>query len=206
MPRPTPVKGSMGFQMQAEMERMRKDKVRPDIASYSTLINAHGAAEAEKLLDRMAGDKVKPNNTIYNALMRKHVKEGDRVEGCERIMRRMVRDGRKLRFHYHTECFSGDADPRTQQNSSFSTRNDYHEKTAPKLSSLEGPRACTDADGRKLGREVFKDKAPASVGVGKWNSGPLGVSRGYHPPAATLLTVKDLPCEKGRRRTYDNNK
>ena len=118
----------------------------------------------------------------------------------------MVRDGRKLRFHYHTECFSGDADPRTQQNSSFSTRNDYHAKTAPKLSSLEGPRACTDADGRKLGREVFKDKAPASVGVGKWNSGPLGVSRGYHPPAATLLTVKDLPCEKGRRRTYDNNK
>ena len=66
-------------------------------------------------------------------------------------------------------------------------------------------RACTDADGRKLGREVFKDKAPASVGVGKWNSGPLGVSRGYHPPAHTL-TVADLPCEKGRRRTYDNNK
>ena len=31
-------------------------------------------------------------------------------------------------------------------------------------------------------------------------------SAGYHPPAATLLTVKDLPCEKGRRRTYDNNK
>ncbi|MDC3321730.1 hypothetical protein OAV88_03930 [bacterium] len=25
-----------------------------------------------------------------------------------------VRDGRKLRFFYHEECFSGNADPRTQ--------------------------------------------------------------------------------------------
>ena len=139
------------------------------------------------------------NRTVTCRACKKTIMRGESV---------MVRDGRKLRFHYHTECFSGDADPRTQQNSSFSTRNDYHAKTAPKLSSLEGPRACTDADGRKLGREVFKDKAPASVGVGKWNSGPLGVSRGYHPPAETLarLTVADLPCEKGRQRTYDRSK
>jgi hypothetical protein len=120
----------------------------------------------------------------------------------------MVRDGRKLRFHYHASCFSGDADPRTQNNSSFKERPDYHEKTAPKLSSLEGPRACRDADGRVLSRIIFKDKAPATVGIGKWN-GPLGISeRGYHPPAHTLarLTVFDLPSEKGRRRTYDRSK
>ena len=136
------------------------------------------------------------NRTVTCRACKKTIMRGESV---------MVRDGRKLRFHYHTECFSGEADPRTQRNSSFSSRSDYHEKTAPKLSSLEGPRACRDADGRKLGREVFKDKAPASVGVGKWNSGPLGVSRGYHPPAETLarLTVADLPCEKGKRRTYD---
>ena len=133
------------------------------------------------------------NRTVTCRACKKTIMRGESV---------MVRDGRKLRFHYHTACFSGEADPRTQQNSSFARRSDYHAKTAPKLSSLEGPRACTDADGRKLGREVFKAEAPASVGVGKWNSGPLGVSRGYHPPAHTL-TVADLPCEKGKRRTYD---
>jgi len=26
----------------------------------------------------------------------------------------VCRDGRKLRFHYHEKCFSGEADPRTQ--------------------------------------------------------------------------------------------
>ena len=100
----------------------------------------------------------------------------------------MVRDGRKLRFHYHAACFSGDADPRTQAGSSYAGRADYHAPTAPRLSSLEGPRAHTDADGRALGRAVFKPEPPRTVGVGKWNAGPLGVPRGYHPPAHTLRT------------------
>lgn len=59
-----------------------------------------------------------------------------------------------------------------------------------------------------LSRIIFKDKAPATVGIGKWN-GPLGISeRGYHPPAHTLarLTVFDLPSEKGLRRNYDRSK
>ncbi|KAI9334880.1 hypothetical protein BDR26DRAFT_546241 [Obelidium mucronatum] len=30
-----------------------------------------------------------------------------------------VRDGRKMRFFYHTYCYTGNADPRTQPNSSF---------------------------------------------------------------------------------------
>ena len=139
------------------------------------------------------------NRTVTCRACKKTVMGGESV---------MVRDGRKLRFHYHTSCFSGDADPRTQQNSSFKERPDYHEKTAPKLSSLEGPRACRDADGRVLSRIIFKDKAPATVGIGKWN-GPLGISeRGYHPPAHTLarLTVFDLPSEEGLRRNYDRSK
>ena len=45
----------------------------------------------------------------------------------------MVRDGRKLRFFYHTKCFTGDADPRSQENSSFIKRPDYHKKTAPAI-------------------------------------------------------------------------
>jgi hypothetical protein len=53
----------------------------------------------------------------------------------------MVRDGRKLRFFYHCDCFTGDADPRTQENSSFFEKKQYHQISAPKVSSLEGPRA-----------------------------------------------------------------
>ena len=89
----------------------------------------------------------------------------------------MVRDGRKLRFFYHEKCFTGSADPRTQTNSSFSTQVVYHKNTAPKISSLEGPKACHDADGRVLGRQVFKSEAPSTVGHGKWSVG----QRGYRP-------------------------
>ena len=31
----------------------------------------------------------------------------------------IYRDGRRIRLMYHTKCFSGDADPRTQTGSSF---------------------------------------------------------------------------------------
>ena len=32
------------------------------------------------------------------------------------------RDGRKIRLIYHKDCFSGDADPRTQANSSYNSK------------------------------------------------------------------------------------
>lgn len=89
----------------------------------------------------------------------------------------MVRDGRKLRFFYHVECFTGDADPRTQENGSFYVQTDYHKSTAPNVSSLEGPRACCDPDGRPFGRKVFKSQAPSVLGTGKWSV----ASRGYNP-------------------------
>lgn len=88
-----------------------------------------------------------------------------------------VRDGRKLRFFYHAGCFGGSEDPRTQDGSSYSERVDYHRKLAPNISSLEGPRACKDADGRKLGREVFKAEPPSTLGRGKWSVS----RRGYLP-------------------------
>ena len=113
---------------------------------------------------------------------------------CRTIMKGenvMCRDGRKLRFFYHEGCFTGNADPRSQevilrwllasvdlclsllslycrhnrldslwlyfflwwQNSSFEMREDYHKKTAPAVSSLEGPKAVLDPDGRPMGRE-----------------------------------------------------
>ena len=55
-----------------------------------------------------------------------------------------ARDGRKIRLTYHDECFSGDADPRTQLNAS----------------SAEGrlPQAC------------FSQQAPARKGRGKWST------------------------------------
>ena len=86
----------------------------------------------------------------------------------------MCRDGRKLRFFYHERCFTGDADPRTQSNSSFEERADYHLKLAPKVSALEGPRAVVDADGRVLGREVFKAEPPRTIGAGKWSVAERG--------------------------------
>lgn len=88
-----------------------------------------------------------------------------------------MRDGRKLRFFYHLGCFTGDADPRTQQNSSYFQHEEYHQKTAPNLSSLEGPRACRDADGRVLTRKVFHPEPPSALGHGKWSV----ASRGFHP-------------------------
>lgn len=90
----------------------------------------------------------------------------------------MCRDGRKLRFFYHEKCFKGDADPRSQDESSFNNRqSDYHKQLAPNLSSLEGPRAVKDSEGRVLGRKVFKDRAPSTVGRGKWSV----THRGYNP-------------------------
>jgi len=47
------------------------------------------------------------------------------------------RDGRKLRFFYHAECFSGNEDPRTQNGSSYHENESYHKKLAPKVSALE---------------------------------------------------------------------
>lgn len=81
----------------------------------------------------------------------------------------MARDGRKLRFLYHQRCFTGTADPRTQVGSSYEENIIYHRETAPKLSSLSGPRAYKDSDGRILGRSVFKDAPPSSLGEGKWS-------------------------------------
>jgi hypothetical protein len=97
----------------------------------------------------------------------------------------MARDGRKLRFFYHLVCFSGGADPRSQENSTFEMKTEYHKKWAPNLSSLEGPRAVKDGDGREMGRTVFKDKAPSVVGAGKWSV----QSRGFVP----IGTTKALP-------------
>lgn len=100
---------------------------------------------------------------------------------CKKIIYKddvvMVRDGRKLRFQYHKGCFTGGADPRTQQNSSFDNSIEYHENTAPKLSSLEGPRAVLDPDGREMSRKIFKSSAPSVLGQGKWSV----QSRGYNP-------------------------
>ena len=94
----------------------------------------------------------------------------------------MVRDGRKLRFFYHETCFTGCADPRTQENSTYLAEDkaEYHKATAPDISSLSGPRAYRDADGRVLGREVFKQHAPSIVGYGKWSV----ANRGYNPKQA----------------------
>lgn len=60
-----------------------------------------------------------------------------------------IRDGRKMRLFYHRECFSGDADPRTQQNSSYNSGD-------PKYG------------------QSFQEKAPLVKGRGKWSVSSYG--------------------------------
>ena len=58
-----------------------------------------------------------------------------------------TRDGRKIRLHYHVECFTGEADPRTQEGSSAT------EKRLP----------------------VWSKEAPQQKGAGKWSVNQYGL-------------------------------
>ncbi|KAI8806798.1 hypothetical protein BJ742DRAFT_854899 [Cladochytrium replicatum] len=62
-----------------------------------------------------------------------------------------VRDGRKMRLFYHRECFSGDPDPRTQPNSSYSGEL----------------------------KSVIAERAPSVKGVGKWSVERYGYAPNY---------------------------
>ena len=93
-----------------------------------------------------------------------------------------VREGRKLRFFYHVECFVGDADPRTQTGSTFEKKRIYHKPTAPNVSGL------------KKNLKVFQPKAPRSLGKGKWSVS----SRGYKPSTNNSRTADRARTEKKR--------
>ncbi|PHJ23798.1 hypothetical protein CSUI_002353 [Cystoisospora suis] len=67
----------------------------------------------------------------------------------------VVRDGRKLRFFYHPECFSGDADPRTQTGSS-----------------------AHDVRFRAM---LSNTTAPPSKGTGKWSVQSYGLRNAVDP-------------------------
>lgn len=73
------------------------------------------------------------------------------MKNSSRFYLSKVRDGRKMRFFYHEKCFSGDADPRTQANS-----------TANKPSDK---------------KHVIQESAPKQKGRGKWSTS----SYGYQP-------------------------
>jgi hypothetical protein len=68
---------------------------------------------------------------------------------CKRVIGKgeaiKVRDGRKMRYFYHEGCFSGEADPRTQSNSTFNAANPGY---------------------------ALSESAPASKGKGKWTVRP----------------------------------
>ncbi|EDV25872.1 hypothetical protein TrispH2_004702 [Trichoplax sp. H2] len=84
---------------------------------------------------------------------------------CKKVINKnepiAVRDGRKMRFFYHRQCFSGSGDPRTQSGSTFN-------------------------QGR-LPSNSFQGKAPERKGQGKWSVS----SYGYNPSGTTVVeTVK----------------
>ncbi|KAI8815927.1 uncharacterized protein EV422DRAFT_510171 [Fimicolochytrium jonesii] len=69
----------------------------------------------------------------------------------------MVRDGRKIRLFYHSACFEGDNDPRTQSNSSF-----FDSRYTA---------AATQA--------AFAPHAPTEKGHGKWSVDSYGYNPNY---------------------------
>jgi len=73
-----------------------------------------------------------------------------------------VRDGRKIRLIYHSHCFSGKSDPRTQTASSF------HEERYQGAVSAE---------------------APTSKGYGKWSTSSYGY-QGTLTSKSTSKSVK----------------
>lgn len=119
------------------------------------------------------------------------IRNGTSCRSCRKVIYKgenvYCRDGRKLRFFYHEKCFTGDADPRTQTGGSYddAKNHHYHVKSAPNVSSLEGPKAYRDPDGRVLGREVFKDEPPSVLGTGKWSVS----NRGYNPSVSTASMI-----------------
>lgn len=76
-------------------------------------------------------------------------------KGIGKNQEAIVRDGRKLRFFYHPECFSGDADPRTQTGSS--------------------------AHDIRFKAMLSKTTAPPSKGTGKWSVQSYGLRNAVHP-------------------------
>ncbi|KAI8910766.1 hypothetical protein BC831DRAFT_387833, partial [Entophlyctis helioformis] len=75
----------------------------------------------------------------------------------------VMRDGRKIRLAYHPACFSGNADPRSQQGSSF------HTNRLPKTS--------------------FQQQAPAIKGRGKWSVASYGYQPSMSLPNLASLAV-----------------
>jgi hypothetical protein len=64
----------------------------------------------------------------------------------------VARDGRRIRLLYHTNCFSGDADPRTQESSS----------------AKRGPL-----------KDVISQAAPERKGAGKFSVSSYGVKPAF---------------------------
>ena len=63
--------------------------------------------------------------------------------------RYVARDGRKIRLCYHLDCFSGEADPRTQSQSSYTTGSHGN---------------------------IISNAAPECKGSGKWSVSHYGLS------------------------------
>lgn len=90
-----------------------------------------------------------------------------------------ARDGRKIRLTYHDECFSGDADPRTQLNAS----------------SAEGrlPQAC------------FTQQAPAHKGRGKWSTSYGLVPAPAGTPTKARVVSTPEPAQRPARAGGDGS-
>ena len=112
------------------------------------------------------------------------VRNGNKCRECKEYINIrdpvVIRDGRKIRLFYHTKCFSGSADPRTQPNGAFSQD--------------------------KFGG-VLSPSAPKEKGHGKWSLQSYGYTPDYKVlskiTTCKLETKKNMKGNKPEQKAYE---
>ena len=112
------------------------------------------------------------------------VRNGNKCRECKEYINIrdpiVIRDGRKIRLFYHTGCFSGSADPRSQPNGAFSQ------------DKFEG---------------VLSPSAPQEKGYGKWSCGSYGYTPDYNVlskiSAVRSETEQTMKLTKSKQKVSD---
>lgn len=111
-----------------------------------------------------------------------------------------VRDGRKIRLFYHENCFSGDADPRTQGSSSYSDKSWRIRDKAP---VVKGRGKWWTSEYGYRGHVV----APALMNLGPSSRASSGPSAALRRPSAVVIdqfrAEKLVAVERRKQKTLE---
>ena len=97
---------------------MKKAGVKPNVTTYTTLMNAYGTnpTKAEEVLTRMKIEKVKPDVKTYTTLMNAY---GTNHTKAEEVLTRMKKDGVKPDVTTYTTLMNAYGTNSTKANSSL---------------------------------------------------------------------------------------